>query len=106
MINIVDIKTLCDAGLMRPTNHIMVRLSQRGIKIDDIVCVLSCGEIIEQYPSDYPYPSCLVAGETAGGRPLHIVCGLGGGELWLITAYYPDAGVWLENFKIRKGRRQ
>jgi hypothetical protein len=31
------------------------------------------GEVIEDYPDDQPYPSCLVFGRTQSGGPLHVV---------------------------------
>ena len=36
------------------------------------------------------------------GHGLHIVCGLGPEELYLITAYYPDPAVWSADLKERK----
>jgi hypothetical protein len=44
----------------------------------------------------------LVLGLTRMGKPLHIVCGSNGTELWLITAYVPDPSEWSENFKVRR----
>ena len=35
---------------------------------------VSAGKIIEHYPEDEPYPSCLVYGKTKKNRPLHAVC--------------------------------
>ena len=58
--------------------------------MEDVIQVLTNGEIIEQYPTDYPFPSCLVLGYTKTGKALHVVCGSNGVELWLITAYIPD----------------
>jgi hypothetical protein len=43
----------------------------------------------------------LVLGTTLKSA-LHIVCGSNGQELWLITAYYPNANEWEEDFKTRK----
>jgi hypothetical protein len=103
MIDINAIKQLCNCNALRWTNHVLVRLLQRNIKTDDVVYALLNGEIIEQYPTDYPYPSCLALGMTADNRNLHIVCGIGDGELWLITAYYPNNDEWSEGFSIRKG---
>ena len=94
---------------MRPlrwTNHVIVRLLQRGISMDDVVCALISGEIIEEYSHDYPYPSCLVLGLAINKKHLHIVCGTGGGELWLIAAYYPSADEWENDYKTRKGSVQ
>jgi hypothetical protein len=30
------------------------------------------GRVIETYPEDEPYPSCLIYGRTFGDRPLHV----------------------------------
>jgi hypothetical protein len=44
------------------------------IRVDEVVEALDAGEIIEEYPDDQPYPSCLILGRTRAARPLHIVC--------------------------------
>ena len=97
-----DIIKLCTAHKLRWTNHILLRLLQRGIQLDDVESALLSGEIIEHYPQDYPYPSCLVLGLTSSKQYLHVVCGLGDDELWLITAYSPDNQEWTDDFKTRK----
>lgn len=56
---------------------------------------------IEQYPDDYPWPSCLVLGYS-GKRPLHICMGSNGDAAKLITAYWPDPEKWSIDFKQRK----
>jgi len=63
------------------------------------------GEIIEQYPDDYPYPSTLILG-FADALALHIVIGVGNGNTWLVTAYYPDEDKWENDFKTRKAVRK
>jgi len=102
MISIDEVKLLCDKEALRWTNHVLVRLFQRYISTDDVVCALKNGEIIEQYPSDYPYPSCLVLGSALNNDLIHAVCGLGKGELWLVTAYHPNPDEWTADFKFRK----
>jgi hypothetical protein len=79
-----------------------LRLLQRGISLDDVESALVNGEIIEHYPLDYPYPSCLVIGLTSDKQNIHVVCGFGDDELWMITAYYPNAQEWTDDFKTRK----
>lgn len=59
------------------------------------------GEIIENYPEDYPFPSALVL-ECKNGKPMHIVAGIGKNKLWIITAYYPDEKHWSSDYKTRK----
>ena len=87
---------------LRWTSHILERLFQRNIRINDVKEALLNGEIIEQYPNDYPFPSCLVLGHTAAGQILHVVCGSNGEELWLITAYFPNPIEWTEDFRQRR----
>ena len=97
-----DIARFCKTRSLRWTNHILERILSREISTDDVVTALANGEIIEQYPTDYPYPSCLVLGHTVKSKALHVVCGSDGTELWLITAYVPSITVWTENFKQRR----
>jgi hypothetical protein len=101
-MTIDDIVLLCKAQSVRWTNHILQRMFRRGISMDDVVNALTNGEIIEQYPSDYPFPSCLVLGHTKIGKVLHIVCGSNGVELWLITVYIPNSADWSEDFRQRR----
>ena len=101
-MNEKDIARYVDESSLRWTNHILERLFQRCILIDDVKNALVNGEIIEHYPNDYPFPSCLVFGYTKTGQILHVVCGSNGVELWLITAYFPDPNEWTEDFKQRR----
>ena len=101
----IDISTvikMCQSKSLRWTNHIVVRLLQRGISMGDVERALISGEIIEQYPDDYPHPSCLIIGIDNAGKNLHVVCGVSEIELWLITAYYPDIEEWETDLKTRK----
>ena len=52
--------------------HAIQRMFQRRISLDDIRTVLTTGEIIENYPDDVPYPSCLCLGRCES-RPIHVV---------------------------------
>ncbi|MDR2019156.1 MAG: DUF4258 domain-containing protein [Treponema sp.] len=99
---IEDIVRYCQERQLRWTNHILDRLFRRSIHIDHVVSALSNGEIIEQYPTDYPFPSCLVLGLTPENKYLHVVCGSSGTELWLITAYFPNPAEWSADFRTRR----
>lgn len=100
-MNIEDLRILCTDDNILMTQHVHKRCRERGIKIDDIICCIMNGEIIENYPDDYPYPSALVM-ECKVGKPLHIVVGIGNDKLWIITAYYPDMKRWHKDYKTRK----
>lgn len=99
------IRKLCAERKLRWTNHILLRLIQRGISIDDVLTAIFNGEIIEEYPDDYPFPSFLIMGFRNPGNALHIVCAINSvdNELWLITAYVPGKDKWMDDLKTRKG---
>ena len=69
-------------------------LIKRNILRNDVKQVLLTGKIIEEYPTDYPYPSCLILGIISSSVPLYVVYGIGEGRLWIITAYRPDESMW------------
>lgn len=91
----------CAEGKLQWTQHFMQRIIQRCISLYDIEKVLLNCEIIENYPDDYPYPSCLVLGFGVQSQYIHVVCGIGPEFLYLITAYYPDKTKWSPDCKIR-----
>jgi hypothetical protein len=74
------------------------------IHADEVLQALDTGQIIEDYATDTPYPSCLVLGRTRAGRVLHIVCAPVQSErrLIVVTAYQPDPERWEVDFKRRK----
>ncbi|MDR1704605.1 MAG: DUF4258 domain-containing protein [Clostridiales bacterium] len=102
MIDISDIRKFCENNALRWTNHALLRLVKRSLNTDDVVHALMNGVIIEQYPNDYPYPSCLVLGSDEKSQTLHVVCAIGDMELWLITAYRPNVNEWSYDFKSRR----
>jgi len=88
------------------TQHAELRRRQRGISIPDIRQAIITGEIIEDYPNDYPYPSSLVLGYGISNEPLHLVCGIGNNTLFVITAYKPSGEKWETDWKTRKERKE
>lgn len=102
-MDINRIKALCSDATIEVTQHILMRCQQRNISYEEIKEVIKNGEIIEEYPDDCPYPSCLIFGMTVYGRKIHVVAGISEMKLWLITAYEPAPSQWDETFKRRKG---
>ena len=84
------------------TAHDSMSLRLIGIKAKDIRHAVSNGEIIEQYPEDYPFPSCLILGKDAQGRVIHVCMSDEGSSSRIITAYYPDPNKWSEDLKVRR----
>ena len=101
-MNIKMIKQLSASGSLRWTDHALERMLKRGISREEIKHILANGEIIEEYHKDYPFPSCLIYGETCNESPLHVVCGIGDDELWIITSYFPDLLKWNIDYKTRR----
>ena len=102
-IDISDLQSLVSAGKILWTEHVALRLRERKIKRIDVITCIQNGEIIEQYPDDMPFPSCLILGVFVFGKPLHVVCGLNPGvNCYIITAYYPTLDNWGSDYKIRK----
>ena len=101
-MDIESIKELCQLGKIQWTEHVMKRLIKRNITRAEVKSALLSGKIIEEYPNDYPFPSCLVLGISLPGRYLHVVCGIGNDRLWIITVYRPDKTIWDESFTKRR----
>jgi len=60
-----------------------------NLLIFEIEEALFSGRILENYKNTGRGESCLVAGFTNTGTPIHIVCGKRGGQLIIITVYIP-----------------
>lgn len=73
------------------------------INTAEVLQALAGGEIIEEYPNDRPYASCLILGRTRAGRPLHVVCApvLDEVKLVIITTYEPEPSRWDSDFQRR-----
>jgi len=82
------------------TLHALKRRIERKISTEDIEHAILNGEIIEEYPDDEPFPSCLVAGLTKDNKPIHLVCAIAP-VVKIITVYVPEEDEWLE-YKRRK----
>lgn len=103
-LDIQILRKICNIENIEITLHAAKRLEQRGITLKDILSCIQNGKIIEQYPDDYPLPSCLILGLTTKEQYLHVVVGSDTKTLWIVTAYYPDKTKWENNFQIRKER--
>ena len=80
-----------------------MRLGKRAISSDSILnSMLKC-EILEEYPKDFPLPSCLCLC-FYNEELLHCVIGLDriDDNIRIITVYRPDPLRWEEGFKKRR----
>ena len=76
---------------------------ERDISRNEVKRTLTNGELIEEYPDDYPFPSGLFFGLT-NDMPLHVVAAIDNDTGWcyIITAYRPDSDNFESDFKTRK----
>lgn len=92
---IEQIREKFNASEFRITRHCQRRCDSREISIEDIQNVINEGEVIETYPNDYPYPSCLILGYIANHMPLYVLCALGS-IVHIITVHWLDPEKWLD----------
>ncbi len=84
------------------SKHAVDHTILREISVQEIVSVINKGEIIEDYPDDKYWPSCLIFGITEQGRPLHVQCSYPSRPIVkVVTVYQPKPEKWIEN-KIRR----
>ena len=95
-------QVLCTGSHIIWTQHCLERKQERDISRADVKNGILTGEIIEEYPDDYPHPSCLIFGYTINNRILHIVAGCDSINIYIITAYYPDTKKFEEDLKTRR----
>ena len=94
-LDILELRKLCIPKNIRITLHAAKRLEQRRIFLKDVIACIMNGEIIEQYPDDYPYPSCLILGMSIEDKYLHVVIGNHESDL-----HYPMFELWLHFLKL------
>ena len=95
---------LCSKSKILWTQHCLQRMQERDISRADVKNGIATGEIIEDYPEDYPNPSCLIFGYNVNGQILHIVAGCDNINIYIITAYYPDTKTFEDDLKTRRKR--
>jgi len=86
------------------TDHADEEAENDQLTFDEVYFSVLNGEVIEDYPDDKPYPSCLIYGQTFSGDPIHSVWAFNEQSKWavLITVYRPDPSQWIDWRKRRK----
>jgi hypothetical protein len=102
----MDIENIVDAirtNRIRISDHADEEAEADGLTFDEIYFSVLHGEIIENYLTDKPFPSCLILGKTVSGAPIHSVWAYNAEVQWavLITVYRPDPNRWT-NWRERK----
>jgi hypothetical protein len=94
------IADLIESGEILISHHARVRMFERNISTDDLISIVSSGEIIEEYPDDEPCPSVLILGLIDAGV-YHIVIAVCTDHIRVITVYIPEENKWIEYRKRR-----
>jgi len=83
--------------------HALRRMFERNIKFAEVDEILDRVEVIEEYPEDRPFTSCLILGFTRSNKPSHMVFSVNNEEktVIIITVYVPDKNKWEANFRRR-----
>lgn len=82
------------------TAHARERMVEREISTEDLIRLIINGEIIEDYPDDFPYPSALILGYIWDAA-VHIVAAKGRDLVKIVTVYQADDEKWI-NHRTRK----
>lgn len=103
-MSITEIVEAIRNNRVRITEHAYEEAQIDTLSFEEIFFSLFQGEIIEDYPTDKPYPSCLILGRNFLGEPIHSVWAYNEENLWvvLITVYRPDTDKWIDWRKRRK----
>jgi len=91
------------ANRFRITDHADEEANNDEISLVQAFESIANGEVIERYPEDKPYPSCLIYSRLGNGDPIHTVWAFNPttNASVLITTYRPDPRRWIDG-KIRK----
>jgi hypothetical protein len=102
-MNLTDIINAIQNERVNITQHARKEAKDDKLMLDEIFFSTQNGEIIEDYPTDKPYPSCLISGKTQESKPVHSVWAYATDSQIgiLITVYRPDPKRWIA-WKIRK----
>ena len=102
-MNIQDIISAIQEKFIRITDHADEEAQADYLTFDEIFFSVLQGEVIEDYPTDKPYPSCLIFGQTFSGAPVHSVWAYNANNQWavVITVYKPDPKRWI-NWRERR----
>lgn len=103
----MDIKRIIGAiknERVKVTRHAHKEAEDDWLSYDEILLSVVRGEVIEDYPNDRPYPSCLILGSNLRGMPIHSVWAYNSEDAVaiLVTVYKPDPALWI-NWRERVG---
>ena len=97
-MNIEDIIDAIRNHRIRITDHADEEAQADRLSFDQVFISVFQGQVIEGYPDDKPFSSCLIYGDTFSGEPVHSVWAYNQENRWavLITVYRPDPQRWID----------
>jgi len=97
-VEIENIRAAIESQKIKVTDHADEEAVDDRLTLTEVLQSVQTGEIIEDYPTDKPYPSCLVFGKNEDDNPIHSVWAYNVSNGWavLITVYRPDPTRWIE----------
>ncbi len=103
-MDIIKIIKAISSQRFRITAHARKEAAEDQLKFKEIYQSVESGMIIEDYPSDKPYPSCLIFGETSSGDAVHSVWAYNDETEYavIVTVYRPDPDRWIDFRERRK----
>ncbi len=96
-MKINNIRNAIENHQFKVTDHAEEEAVEDDLVLDEILQSVREGKIIERYPDDFPFPSCLVFGKNEDKEAIHSVWGYNSSTEWavLITVYRPDPEQWV-----------
>jgi len=101
MIGKEKIADMVRSGEILISHHARVRMFERNVSTNDLIAIISAGEIIEDYPEDEPCPSVLMIG-LIDAVTYHTVIAVCTDHIRVITVYIPEEDKWIE-YRKRRG---
>ena len=89
------IQTQARGDNIRLTQHAQQEMVEENIVLDEVLEVVSQGQILENYPHHRRGACCLLNGFTLSGRAIHVVCTTAQSTLIIITVYEPKPPKWI-----------
>jgi len=94
-MNLDDIKTHIRQNHFRLSLHAEIEAEADNLDIAQIVEAILNGEVLETYEDTGRGESCLIVGFSEQ-IPIHVVCGLSGENVIIVTVYIPGPPKFLD----------
>ena len=89
MISLDCIKRCIITQTYRDSRHGDRERQNDRLNLEEVEQAMLNGRILEHHPDTGRGESCLLAGFTDAGKPVHVVCGGMGDSLVIVTVYIP-----------------